>query len=282
MKQPYKVQNRTSESRRVKFIKNGGLIQFTKDPTASYVENSREGGFCLNPISPLPAQENPTGTITLTAHPMGVNGRVSLFINDVLIESKRYSELSRIVNRQYWFNQEFGAYVEYSGKEFPTFTVISDGVDTYRFDFEDDDLDYQFGDFKLAESSTNPTMFVEQYRLAFDLLNDQLIIDCTAALNRSGIIEVSGEGSAVLKLEDGTLLQINNVDEVITQLRASGFTVDELLDPPKPEISCDGALSQTELYLNGLWDVEIDGEVLGSDLTKDEVFRLINPFQNNL
>ena len=46
-------------------------------------------------------------------------------------------------------------------------------------------------------------------------------------------------------------------------------------------ISCDGALPQTELYLNGLWDVEIDGEVLGSDLTKDEVFRLINPFQNN-
>lgn len=276
---PFKIQNRTSEPRRVKFIKHGGVIGFPKGQTSSYVENSREGGFCLSPISPLPPQEDPKDTITLTAHPMGVDGRVSLFINDVLIESKRYSGLSRIVNRQDWFNQEFGAYVEYSGKELPTFTVVSDVVDTYRFVFEDDDLDYQFGDFKLAASSTNPTLFVEQHRLTFDLLKDRLIIDCTAALNRSGIIEVSGDGSAVLKLEDGTLLQINNGDEVITQLRASGFTVDEILDPPKAQISCDGALSQTELYLEGSWDVEIDGEIVASSVTKDEVFNIINPFQ---
>ena len=279
MKRIYKVQNRTSESRRVKFVKNGGTVNFPKTPTASFVENSREAGFCLTGINPLPPGERTTSTITLTSHPMGVDGRVSLFINDILIESKRYIGLSRIVNRQEWFNREFGAYVEYSGKEVPTFTVVSEGEDRYRFVFEDDDLDFEFGDFKLTASSTNPSLLVEQYRLAFDLVNDRLMVDCTGALNRSGVIEVSGDGEATLGLEDGSLIQINNVDEIIAQLRASGFTVDEILDPPKAQISCDGALSQTELYLEGSWDVEIDGEIVASSVTKDEVFNIINPFQ---
>lgn len=48
------------------------------------------------------------------------------------------------------------------------------------------------------------------------------------------------------------------------------------------EILCEGALPSSEIYLTGRWDVEVDGEILGSNLTKDEVFRLINPFQNDL
>ena len=176
MKQPYKVQNRTSESRRVKFVKNGGTVSFPKTPTASFVENSREAGFCLTAITPLPSRENPTNTITLTSHPMGTDGRVSLFINDTLIESKRFLNKSRITDRQAWFNSEFGAYATYSGKEFATFTTALVSPDTYRFVFEDDDLDYVFAGTTNASGDVNPTLIVEQYRLAFNIMNNKIEI----------------------------------------------------------------------------------------------------------
>lgn len=97
---PLKIQNRTLTSRRVKFIKNGGLIQFTKESIASYVENSREAGFCLTAITPIPLNENGTRDIQLSAHPMGTHGRVSLYVDNTLAESMRYNGLARLSDRQ--------------------------------------------------------------------------------------------------------------------------------------------------------------------------------------
>ena len=165
---PFKIQNRTQTSRRVKFIKNGGLVQFTKDPIASYVENSREAGFCLNPADPLPNMAGALGSIDLTAHPMGMDGRVSLYIDGELSKSIRYSNLNRLADRQAWFNQEFGTVINYTGREVAIFESLTPEV-TYRLVFEDDDLDFEFGEFGLEPSSMNPTLIVEQYRLAFDL-----------------------------------------------------------------------------------------------------------------
>ena len=176
MKQPYKIQNRTSESHRVKFVKNGGTVSFPKTPTASFVENSREAGFCLTAITPLPLRDSATDKITLTSHPMGTDGRVSLYINGTLIESKRFLNKARIADRQAWFNSEFGAYVTYSGKELATFKTAIVSPDVYRFVFEDDDLDYIFADTTNAAGDLNPTLIVEQYRLAFDIVNNKVEI----------------------------------------------------------------------------------------------------------
>ncbi len=205
MKQPYKVQNRTSESRRVKFVKNGGTVSFPKTPTASFVENSREAGFCLTAISPLPPRENATKTITLTTHPMGTDGRVSLFINDTLIESKRFLNKSRITDRQAWFNSEFGAYATYSGKEVAIFTTALVSPDTYRFVFEDDDIDFIFADTTNAPGDVNPTLIVEQYRLAFNIMNNKIEISCDGAYDTVGI-----EGN--LDYSTGWTIYLNDQD----------------------------------------------------------------------
>ena len=211
MKQPYKVQNRTSESRRVKFVKNGGTVSFPKTPTASFVENSREAGFCLTAITPLPSRENPTNTITLTSHPMGTDGRVSLFINDTLIESKRFLNKSRITDRQAWFNSEFGAYATYSGKEFATFTTALVSPDTYRFVFEDDDLDYVFAGTTNASGDVNPTLIVEQYRLAFNIMNNKIEISCDGAIAHVSIINIGGE---VMDGPNPFTLEVNDLPPV--------------------------------------------------------------------
>lgn len=227
MKQPYKVQNRTSESRRVKFVKNGGTVSFPKTPTASFVENSREAGFCLTAITPLPSRENPTNTITLTSHPMGTDGRVSLFINDTLIESKRFLNKSRITDRQAWFNSEFGAYATYSGKEFATFTTALVSPDTYRFVFEDDDLDYVFAGTTNASGDVNPTLIVEQYRLAFNIMNNKIEIPCTGAIDFAGVLTLNDEVAGTVSNTGGSTA-FNNTVEMVTALTSKGFTVVEL------------------------------------------------------
>ena len=191
MKQPYKIQNRTSESHRVKFVKNGGTVSFPKTPTASFVENSREAGFCLTAITPLPLRDSATDKITLTSHPMGTDGRVSLYINGTLIESKRFLNKARIADRQAWFNSEFGAYVTYSGKELATFKTAIVSPDVYRFVFEDDDLDYIFADTTNAAGDLNPTLIVEQYRLAFNIMNNKIEIN-DGSLGQS---EISCDGA---------------------------------------------------------------------------------------
>lgn len=244
MKQPYKVQNRTSESRRVKFVKNGGTVSFPKTPTASFVENSREAGFCLTAITPLPSRENATNTITLTSHPMGTDGRVSLFINDTLIESKRFLNKSRITDRQAWFNSEFGAYATYSGKEFATFTTALVSPDTYRFVFEDDDLDYVFAGTTNASGDVNPTLIVEQYRLVFNIMNNKIEIPCTGAIDFAGVLVLPDEVSGTMRTSTQSIDFADN-GEMVVGLETLGFRALELTTwtPPIPPvtISCSGA-----------------------------------------
>lgn len=236
MKQPYKVQNRTNTSRRVKFVKNGGTVSFPKTPTASFVENSREAGFCLTAITPLPDRDNATNSITLTSHPMGTDGRVSLFINGNLIESKRFASLSRIADRQAWFNREFGAYVQYTGKEQPTFTSVVVSQDDYRFVFEDDDIDFIFADTTNAKGDVNPTLIVEQYRLAFNIKNSK--IDCTGAIDWAGILTFDDQVEGSVINSSGTV-DFSDTDEMVAGLEAKGFTVIPLNDwvPPPPDVA---------------------------------------------
>lgn len=223
---PFKIQNRTQTSRRVKFIKNGGLIQFTKESIASYVENSREAGFCLTAISPLPPRENATNTITLTNHPMGTDGRVSLFINDTLIESKRFVNKSRITDRQAWFNSEFGAYATYSGKEVATFATTLISPDTYRFVFEDDDLDYVFAGTTNAAGDVNPTLIVEQYRLAFNIMNNKIEINCDGAVYDTPYMSLAGDWKLEINGESFTS-ENTSVEEMLAILEANGIDVVE-------------------------------------------------------
>lgn len=234
MKQPYKVQNRTSESRRVKFVKNGGTVSFPKTPTASFVENSREAGFCLTAISPLPPRENATKTITLTTHPMGTDGRVSLFINDTLIESKRFVNKSRIVDRQAWFNREFGAYATYSGKEVATFTTALVSPDTYRFVFEDDDLDYVFAGTTNAAGDVNPTLIVEQYRLAFNIMNNKIEISCDGATYESPYMSLTGDWQLEINGEKYTTAD-TPIEEMLAMIAQSDVSVVYEGQEPEPE-----------------------------------------------
>lgn len=234
MKQPYKVQNRTSESRRVKFVKNGGTVSFPKTPTASFVENSREAGFCLTAITPLPSRENPTNTITLTSHPMGTDGRVSLFINDTLIESKRFLNKSRITDRQAWFNSEFGAYATYSGKEFATFTTALVSPDTYRFVFEDDDLDYVFAGTTNASGDVNPTLIVEQYRLAFNIMNNKIEISCDGAHYESPYMTLTGDWQLEINGEKYTTVD-TPIEEMLAMIAQSDVSVVYEGQEPEPE-----------------------------------------------
>ena len=233
MKRIYKVQNRTSESRRVKFVKNGGTVNFPQTPTASFVENSREAGFCLTAISPLPPRENATNTITLTSHPMGTDGRVSLFINDTLIESKRFVNKSRIADRQAWFNSEFGAYATYSGKEVATFTTALVSSDTYRFVFEDDDLDYVFAGTTNAVGDVNPTLIVEHYRLAFNIMNNKIEISCDGATNKIDDINITGAVDVYIVGIDSPVAT-NVTEEQLRNFTATDYQ--NLLKPytPKP------------------------------------------------
>lgn len=234
MKQPYKVQNRTSESRRVKFVKNGGTVSFPKTPTASFVENSREAGFCLTAITPLPSRENATNTITLTSHPMGTDGRVSLFINDTLIESKRFLNKSRIADRQAWFNSEFGAYATYSGKEFATFTTALVSPDTYRFVFEDDDLDFVFAGTTNAAGDVNPTLIVEQYRLAFNIMNNKIEISCDGAHYESPYMVLTGDWQLEINGEKYTTLD-TPIEQMLAMIAQSEVEVVYEGEEPEPE-----------------------------------------------
>lgn len=42
------------------------------------------------------------------------------------------------------------------------------------------------------------------------------------------------------------------------------------------EILCEGALSSSEVYLSGLWDVEVDGEIIATNLNNAEIYNLLN------
>lgn len=273
MKQPYKVQNRTSESRRVKFVKKGGTVNFPKTPTASFVENSREAGFCLTAISPLPPRENATKTITLTTHPMGTDGRVSLFINDTLIESKRFVNKSRITDRQAWFNSEFGAYATYSGKEVAIFTTALVSPDTYRFVFEDDDIDFIFADTTNAPGDVNPTLIVEQYRLAFNIMNNKIEISCDGAKVESEEIVLDGDvwtveidGEVVEPSSTFAITSSSTVtyEAMVTLLEEHGIRVTELKGAVTQPIYCDGAVSTESCKMqDGGWMLEVDGVNMG-------------------
>lgn len=43
-----------------------------------------------------------------------------------------------------------------------------------------------------------------------------------------------------------------------------------------PEIICEGALPSSEVYLTGLWDVEVDGVIVGTNMANDDIYTLLN------
>ena len=165
----YKIQNRTNQSKRVLIDKKyDGTINFETDPPLSYNENSRRAGWCLSPLNVIPERTPAYSRVELTSHPMGVDGRVSILINGTLTISERYSNLATIRLRQNWFNTVFGEYVEYTGKYTARF-ISAETESLITLVFEDDDIDYRFNDFSAINASDNQSLFVEPYRLAFDL-----------------------------------------------------------------------------------------------------------------
>ena len=136
----------------------------------------------------------------------------------------RYNGLPRLSDRQAWFNQNFGTAVRYSGREYATFESLVVGQ-RYRLVFEDDDLDFEFGEFGLAEGSSNPTLFVEQYRLAFDLFNNKIEINCDGAVYDTPYMSLAGDWKLEINGESFTsentsvedllaILEVNEIDVV--------------------------------------------------------------------
>lgn len=221
---PYKIQNRSDSSRRVKITKNGGSITFVTTPQDNYVENSREGGFCLLPIEPLPILDTSISSIALTSLPMGVDGRVSLYTNGILSKSVRYLGKNTVQARKDFFDTEFGTYASWVMQSDDTFVFSIAGTSDYlRFVFEDDDIDYLFNSFTQTPATSNPTLIVEQYRLSFDL-KQSATISCDGALPYTNWIDLSGNWEVEI---DGVLFnsEDNTVDDVVDALRSDNLFV---------------------------------------------------------
>ncbi len=190
---PYKIQNRSDSSRRVKVTKNGGSIAFVNDPQSNYTENTREAGFCLLPIDPLPILDTATTNISLSSLPMGVDGRISLYVNGELTASVRYLNKNTIQDRLDFFIAEFGNYATWTLQPDATclFEIVAQN-DYIRLVFEDDDIDYVLNQVEQTAATSNPTLIVEQYRLAIDLKNQQSQISCANATPTIAFSNISG------------------------------------------------------------------------------------------
>lgn len=165
----YKIQNRTPDSKRVKVIKRSdGKVLFPGTVVPTYQENTIQAGWCLIANSPVPELTQPSTTFELTASPIGVDGRVSLYRNETLVSSMRYNNLSSNVDKVKWFNDFFGAVVLMAVINGVTVFTIREEESVIQLVFEDDDIDYIENDIH-GWDVTRTAFFREQYRLAVGL-----------------------------------------------------------------------------------------------------------------
>lgn len=223
----YKIQNRSPDSKRIKIIKRtDGKVLFSGAPVPTFQENTIQAGFCLIAIEPVPELPEPQTTFELTAAPIGADGRVSLYRNETLVSSMRYSNLKSNADKVKWFNDFFGAVVLMAVINGVTVFTIREEKSVVKLVFEDDDIDYVFGDIK-PWANNRPAFFREQYRLAVAVKLTE--IDCTGAIDFAGVITLDDEVSGAVNNSTGSVDYANN-DELVTAMESKGFTMVELAD----------------------------------------------------
>lgn len=223
----YKIQNRSPDSKRIKIIKRtDGKVLFTGAPVPTFQENTIQAGWCLIANSPVPELTQPSTTFELTASPIGVDGRVSLYRNETLVSSLRYNNLSSNADKVKWFNDFFGAVVLMAVINGVTVFTIREEESVVKLVFEDDDIDYVFGDIK-PWANNRPAFFREQYRLAVAVKLTE--IDCKGAIDFAGVITLDDEVSGAVNNSTGSVDYSNN-EELITAMEGKGFTMVELGD----------------------------------------------------
>ena len=176
----YKIQNRSPDNKRIKLIKRSdGRVTFVGNAIPTYQENTIQAGWCMAAITPVPELIDPQTTFELTAAPIGVDGRVSLYRNGTLVSSMRYNDLNSNAAKVKWFNDYFGAVVLMAVIQGITVFTIREDDSVITLVFEDDDIDYNANE--LSPATPNRTAFFrEQYRLAVGLKLTE--IDCTGAI----------------------------------------------------------------------------------------------------
>lgn len=228
----YKIQNRSPDNKRIKLIKRSdGRVTFVGNPIPTYQENTIQAGWCMAAISPIPELIDPQTTFELTAAPIGVDGRVSLYRNDTLVSSMRYNDLNSNAAKVKWFNDYFGAVVLMAVIQGITVFTIREEETVVTLVFEDDDIDYNVNE--LSPATPNRTAFFrEQYRLAVGLKLTE--IDCTGAIDWAGILTFNDDFAGTVSNSGGSV-DYENTGEWITAMESKGFTVIPLDDwVPRP------------------------------------------------
>ena len=227
----YKIQNRSPASKRLKFIKRtDGQVSFVGSPVPTYQENTIQAGWCMAAISPLPELTDPQTTFELTAAPMGVDGRVSIYRNGTLVSSMRYNDLNSNAAKVKWFNDFFGTVVLMAIIDGVAVFTIREEESVIQLVFEDDDIDYIDNGIH-GWDVTRTAFFREQYRLAVGLKLTE--IDCTGAVDFAGILTIDDEVSGTVSNTGGST-SFSNTAEMITALTAKGFTVVKLEEWSQP------------------------------------------------
>lgn len=248
----YKIQNRSPDNKRIKLIKRSdGRVTFVGNAIPTYQENTIQAGWCMAAISPIPELIDPQTTFELTAAPIGVDGRVSLYRNDTLVSSMRYNDLNSNAAKVKWFNDYFGAVVLMAVIQGITVFTIREEETVVTLVFEDDDIDYNANE--LSPATPNRTAFFrEQYRLAVGLKLTE--IDCTGAIDWAGILTFDDQVEGTVNNSSGTE-DFSDTDEMVAGLEAKGFTVIPLNDwvPRPPDVAYPrlsiGFMSESEASL---------------------------------
>lgn len=248
----YKIQNRSPDNKRIKLIKRSdGRVTFVGNPIPTYQENTIQAGWCMAAITPVPELIDPQTTFELTAAPMGVDGRVSIYRNGTLVSSMRYNDLNSNTAKVKWFNDFFGAVVLMAIIKGITVFTIREDDSVVTLIFEDDDIDYIENNFGPA-APNRTAFFREQYRLAVGLKLTE--IDCTGAIDWAGILTFDDQVEGSVNNSGGTE-DFSDTDGMIAGLEAKGFTVIPLNDwvPRPPDVAYPrlsiGFMSESEASL---------------------------------
>lgn len=230
----YKIQNRSPDSKRIKIIKRtDGKVLFTGAPVPTFQENTIQAGWCLIANSPVPELTQPSTTFELTASPIGVDGRVSLYRNETLVSSMRYNNLSSNVDKVKWFNDFFGAVVLMAIIDGVAVFTIREAETVVKLVFEDDDIDYIFGDFQ-PRKDNRPAFFREQYRLAFIIMNNKIEISCAGAHYESPNMVMAGDWQLEINDEKYTTLD-TPIEQMLSLIAQSEVGVVYEGEEPEPE-----------------------------------------------
>lgn len=288
----YKIQNRTPDSKRVKVIKRSdGKVLFPGTVVPTFQENTIQAGFCLIAIEPVPELTQPSTTFELTASPIGVDGRVSLYRNETLVSSMRYNNLSSNVDKVKWFNDFFGAVVLMAIIDVVAVFTIREAETVVKLVFEDDDIDYIFGDFQ-PRKDNRPAFFREQYRLAFIIMNNKIEIICDGANHTIYLaiqttyseesptiftivdVGVPDEPKTIISLSGNTLPQ--NDDLVAPIIFASNSTYGDTFElrdykVPYDEETINGQVKHIFLALTNRSDLDIRLQISVSDTSGQDL-----------